>query len=387
MLEELADSTVALIFVKDAAGKYVFINRGYELVNRVSRTTYLGSTDYDVFPKEEADRFRRADRRVIEGREVVVEEERRTYEDGVHTIVVVKFPLVDAKGDVYGVCGVATDVSQRVEAEARMRMLSAAVDRASDMIAMFEWTPLREWRIFYVNEMFLRMTGYERSDVIGHTSRFLEGPRTNVEESNRRRALLAQGIPCRAEVAYYRRDGSVFWVELNARPLRGADGSVTHTIVLYRDITERRVTDEMQSLEEPNAADGLHSPRYLHHALESAAHDARVNDRAHSLLWVALEPLADRSAVARVLHESLRSEDVPARMESGEVAVLLRHCTCAQGRRVAQSLVNALSQTGIRAHAGVAEIAGGGNAQHVLEAARQACIKAKQAGAGVVYPA
>src|SRR5581483_9801143 len=184
MLEELADSTVALVFVKDAEGRYVFINRGYELVNRVSRTSYLGSTDYDVFPKEEADRFRRADRRVIEGREIVVEEERRTYEDGVHTIVVVKFPLVDAKGDVYGVCGVASDVS-------------------------------------------------------GHTSRFLEGPRTNVEESNRRRALLAQGIPCRAEVAYYRRDGSVFWVELNARPLRGADGSVTHTIVLYRDITEK----------------------------------------------------------------------------------------------------------------------------------------------------
>ncbi|HZT12528.1 MAG TPA: PAS domain-containing protein [Candidatus Baltobacteraceae bacterium] len=387
MLEELADSTVAVIFVKDAAGKYVFINRGYELVHRVSRTAYLGSTDYDVFPKEEADRFRQADRRVIESREVLVEEERRTYADGVHSLVVVKFPLVDAKGDVYGVCGVATDVSQRIEAEARMRMLSAAVDRASDMIAMFEWTPLREWRIFYVNEMFLRMTGYERSDVIGHTSRFLEGPRTNVEESNRRRALLAQGIPCRAEVAYYRRDGSVFWVELNARPLRGADGSVTHTIVLYRDITEKRVTDEMQSLEETGAEDGLQSARYLHHALESAAHDARVNERAHSLLWVALEPLADRATVSRLLHENLRSEDVPARMESGDVAVLLRHCTSAQGRRVAQSFAGALSQCGIRAHAGVAEISGDGSAQHVLDAARQACEAAKQAGAGAVYPA
>ncbi len=382
MLDDLVDSTETVIFAKDVDGRYIFINRGYELAHAVSRTTYLGKTDYDLFPKETADAYREADRKVLETRSPYVSEERYGYHDGYHAVVVVKFPLVDKTGELYAVCGIATDVTQRTQAEARMRMLSAAVDQASDMVAMFEWTPLREWRIAYVNETFLKTTGYERSDVIGHTSRFLEGPRTNVEESNRRRALLAQGIPSRHEVAYYRHDGSIFWVELNARPLRGPDGSVTHTIVMYRDTTARHEQEELQSLE--TARDditGLHNARYLTRALDYAIHDARMNDRPHGLLAIEFAGFSDISKLSEVLGHRLRSADVMARTGPQELAVLLRHCNLEQARRAADEFLAAIERLHVQSDIGVAEITTAATgAQEVLQMAQAACARAKLEG-------
>ena len=382
MLEALLESTTAAIFVKDADGRYVFVNRGYELVHGTSRETTLGKTDYDLFSKDKANAYRETDRRVLETRAPEVFEERYSGREEFHTVVVVKYPLIDSRGEAYAVCGIAVDTSQRTQAEARIRMLSAAVDQASDMVAMFEWTPLREWRISYVNQMFLRMTGYERSDVIGHTSKFLEGPRTNVEESNRRRALLAQGIPVRAEVAYYRRDGSVFWVELNARPLRSLDGSVTHTIVLYRDITERHVEEELLSLEVArDDLSGLYNLRYLTRAVDYAAHDARINDRAHGLLAIRIEGAADFAALTEVLAVRLRSADVLARTGAAEIGVLLRHCTLQQAQRVAREFLDAINRLHVEANIGVAEInvecAG---AAQAIGQAQDACAQAKLTG-------
>ena len=382
MLDDLVDSTEAIIFVKDVQGRYTFVNRGYELAHRVSRETYLGKTDHDVFPKDVADGYVQTDRRVIETRSPNVSEERFPTLEGFHTVVVVKFPLVDEHGAVTAVCGVATETTQRVQAETRMHMLSAAVDQASDMVAMFELSPLGEWRIFYVNGMFLRTTGYERSEVIGHTSRFLEGPRTNVEESNRRRALLKQGIPCRAEVAYYRRDGTVFWVELNARPLRGSDGSVTHTIVLYRDITQRYVEEELHALEiSRDEISGLYNRRYFTRAVEYAVHDARINEQVHGILFIKIEGAVDLAQLAEVLNLRIRNADVLARVGADELAVLVRFCSLSQAQRIAKDFLDAIIRLRVEANIGVAEITSSTkNADQAIRQAQDACSQAKLGG-------
>ena len=382
MLDDLVDSTEAIIFVKDVQGRYTFVNRGYELAHRVSRETYLGKTDHDVFPKDIADGYVQTDRRVIETRSPSVSEESFPTLDGFHTVVVVKFPLIDEHGAVTAVCGVATDATQRVQAETRMHMLSAAVDQASDMVAMFELSPLGEWRIFYANDMFLRTTGYERSDVIGHTSRFLEGPRTNVEESNRRRALLKQGIPCRAEVAYYRRDGTVFWVELNARPLRGAGGSVTHTIVLYRDITQRHVEEELHALEiSRDELSGLYNRRYFTRALEYAVHDARINEQVHGVLFIKIEGFVDLAQLAEILGHRLRNADVLARVGGDELAVLVRFCSLPQSQRIAKEFLDAIIRLHVEANIGVAEITSNTeSADQAIHQAQDACSQAKLGG-------
>jgi len=214
----------------------------------------------------------------------------------------------------------------------------------------------------------------------------LEGPRTNVEESNRRRALLARGIPCRAEVAYYRRDGSIFWVELNARPLHGPDGNITHTIVLYRDITQRRIEEELESLEgEDVKSGGVYKRAYFERVLEGAAHDARVNGRTHGVVSIATQPLADVAAVAQIFSERLRTADVLASIGADELGLLLRYCSLAQAERLTHELLDALDSAGIRASAGVAQIdPATALAAQALQQAREARARTNSGGANRV---
>ena len=42
-------------------------------------------------------------------------------EDGIHTYISVKFPLCDADDNPYAVCGISTDITQRQQAQARLR--------------------------------------------------------------------------------------------------------------------------------------------------------------------------------------------------------------------------------------------------------------------------
>src|SRR5262245_10743343 len=64
MLEATRDNSEAVIYAKDAAGRYLFVNRRFEELFRVDPGGMLGKTDYDLFSPEEAETYRDMDRRV-----------------------------------------------------------------------------------------------------------------------------------------------------------------------------------------------------------------------------------------------------------------------------------------------------------------------------------
>jgi len=47
----VADGSLAVIYVKDLEGKYLFVNRRFEELFHVRRDEMAGKTDYDLFPK------------------------------------------------------------------------------------------------------------------------------------------------------------------------------------------------------------------------------------------------------------------------------------------------------------------------------------------------
>src|SRR5215471_7437399 len=63
-LQSILDNSTAVIYVKDTGGRYLRVNRRFEDLFGVSRTEVLGRTDYDLFPREMADRYRAHDQEV-----------------------------------------------------------------------------------------------------------------------------------------------------------------------------------------------------------------------------------------------------------------------------------------------------------------------------------
>lgn len=116
-LEAIVDNSPATIFVKDLAGRYVLCNRGLERACGRLRAEIIGRTDEEIFPAEQAAVFRANDRRTLAAGTAQTYDEFVVDQDGRHTSIVQKFPLRDAEGRIYALCGIATDITERVAAE------------------------------------------------------------------------------------------------------------------------------------------------------------------------------------------------------------------------------------------------------------------------------
>jgi len=117
LLHSIVDNTEAVIFLKDRDGRYLLTNRRHQELFHTSRADALGKTDYEIFPHATAERFRANDRIVFETGTPLKLEEYAPHDDGMHAYVSLKFPLKEADGTVAGVCGIATDITERKRAE------------------------------------------------------------------------------------------------------------------------------------------------------------------------------------------------------------------------------------------------------------------------------
>ena len=130
-------------------GRYLLINRRYETLFHVRRDTVLGRTDYDIFPKLMADAFRANDERALKLTGALTIEEIAPQDDGLHTYVSVKFPLTDAAGQPYGVCGISTDITERKRAEEALQESQRKYQALTETTSDFIWETDAQGRYTY----------------------------------------------------------------------------------------------------------------------------------------------------------------------------------------------------------------------------------------------
>src|SRR5262245_39306457 len=137
-LRAILDNSTAVIFVKDIEGRYLRVNRWYEIITGLSEAELKGRTDHEIFAREVADAVSANDREVIAFNAPLQFEEQIPLPDGLHHFISVKFPLYDTGGQPYAVCGIATDITDRKRAEEALRAseerFRSLIEYASDGI-------------------------------------------------------------------------------------------------------------------------------------------------------------------------------------------------------------------------------------------------------------
>lgn len=113
-LEAILENTTSLIFIKNLDGRYIMVNRRFKEVMGVSDEMVINKTDYDFSEKEAADHFKMLDEEVISTRKPVETEEWIYGPEGRKNLLVIKFPLIDHKRKIFGISGIATDITDRV---------------------------------------------------------------------------------------------------------------------------------------------------------------------------------------------------------------------------------------------------------------------------------
>ncbi len=284
----IMDNSPSMIFLKDIEGRYLLVNRKFEDSFHVANRAIIGKTDGEIFPPEQAAAFRANDRKVLDTGRPMEFEEVALHDDGPHTSIVVKFPLLNVRGQCYALCGITMDITDRKRSEEERRKLM------NDRLLLLESTgegiyglDLRGCCTF-INKAAAKLLGYQPDEIVGkdmHTlihHHRLNGNPYPCQECRIYEAFRSgQGSHVSDEVMW-RKDGAAFPVEYSSFPIVER-GRITGAVVTFTDITERKRTEE-------RLRTTLEQSRQLSRRLEVVQEEerTRIARELHDELGVAL---------------------------------------------------------------------------------------------------
>ena len=130
-LQDILDHFPAAVYVKDREGKYLLVNKYVAKTFEISKVDRLPYTDYDLLPHDVAEMARRNDAQVIAKRKPIEFQETLTGSDGTRRhYLSIKFPLFDSTGEVYAICGISSDVTERLRLDQERREFESQLQEA-----------------------------------------------------------------------------------------------------------------------------------------------------------------------------------------------------------------------------------------------------------------
>lgn len=111
LILNIIDSSDAFIYLKDGEGRFLMVNSTFEKMFKLSREEIVGMTDYDLFPKEQAETFRAHDRKVAEAGTPMNFKGSVDLHDGQITVIDHKFP-VSVEGSPNAVGGISIYITE-----------------------------------------------------------------------------------------------------------------------------------------------------------------------------------------------------------------------------------------------------------------------------------
>lgn len=129
-LQLLMDRAPVPIYVKGRDRRYLLANRVAHELAGLKPDRLIGKRDADFMPPQIAAHVAESDRRILEKGGTYEAEETLAVGREERIFFTVKFPYVDDAGQIVGVSGISTDVSDRKRAEALSEELAVAQQRA-----------------------------------------------------------------------------------------------------------------------------------------------------------------------------------------------------------------------------------------------------------------
>ncbi len=331
-MRAILDNSTAVIFVKDLEGRYLRINRWYEVLHGVTEAEVKGKTDYDIHAREIADALRANDQEVIAANAPLQFEEQVVTADGLRHFISAKFPLHDDSGRPYAVCSIATDITERKQAEEALQESEGRLRRITEATqdVLWEIDP-RTGRLWW-SERARPLFGFQAAEYEIDLEDWYD--RIHPEDVDRVKAQFEQFLRNGSsdwidEYRFRRADGAYIYILDRGRKFHIENGELALISGAMSDITERKQTEESLRQSEERFRSLIEQASEGIFVANLEGHYTDVNSSAGEMLGYTREELLGMRVSDLLPPEDLpRLEATRERLLSGEALVgewRLRH--------------------------------------------------------------
>jgi len=155
--------------------------------------------------------------------------------------------------------------------------------------------------IIFANDSFLKLTGYDRKEVLGQSFNFLMAHAADPEALAQIKAEFEENDESGREVLYHRKDGSEFWAAVFISPVRDENGKVVQYFASFADLTKAKaeLAESRMLIDE------------LNHRVKNTL------STVQSIVWQALRTASDPAVIRESIESRLfalsRSHDLLTR--------------------------------------------------------------------------
>lgn len=348
MLDQIHDSVIAM----DLSGYITGWNKGAEQQFGYTAEEAIGKNILFLYADEDEDTLFHEAFLEHGGREMVVKRRKKSGE-----IFWASLNLSlshDTRGNPTAILGYLVDITERLKAEAELRLQAAIFEYSNESIIVTDVSK----RILSVNRSFTKITGYEAHETIGQLTSIFESGLHDQFFYDEMNASIADNGLWIGELWSRRKNGENFPVWMSTSAVRNQDGVITHYFSVFTDLTERKNAEQqIYRLAYHDALTGLPNRSRLHTLLRQTLLEAQRHKTHGAILFIDLNRFKQINdslghahgdillkEVAKRLTASLRSVDIVSRIGGDEfVAALINITKHEDAAIVAQKILDNLS--------------------------------------------
>jgi len=232
----MVESANDAIFFKNLKSQYIIANaKAFEALG-LPPEKVIGKNDLQLLHnKEEARKNIKDDQFILKtGKPKRIIQQMTGIDGKKHWFQTVKTPQLDEEGNIIGLVGVARDITEIKQTEAKLHLLSSVIEQTTEAVVITDL----DGSIQYVNPEFEKITGYSTEESLGKSPRILKSGRHNEGFYRELWDTVSSGRIWKGRFTNRRKDGTLYQEDATIFPVMDSAGNITNYVKAAYDATE-----------------------------------------------------------------------------------------------------------------------------------------------------
>lgn len=354
---QFLDSTQDFVYATDNQGRVVVANQALLGFLNCVPEQVIGQKRESFLPLRDAITHREADQRVLRDLQPLTLEEQVHLSGGGGTreFLTRKFPLLDTHGEVTGIGGISTDITEANERRRQAALSESVFMAAAEAILITDV----DTHIIRVNPAFSRLTGFSEESILGRKPSVLSSGRHEQDFYEQMWRQLKYEGHWAGEMSDRSADGRVYTVWNSINAIRDSEGVVTNYVAVQTDLTQlREAQSQVQMLASYDSLTGLPNRSLFSDRLKQLLAYSLRHQKTFALMFLDLDHFKEINdtlghavgddllkGIAQRLSSAVRGEDTVARMGGDEFVILMPSVSHTASLAAAEKILATVNQS------------------------------------------